>query len=47
VKKRVNLKSLARRTTGYAQMVQQQKALCAVVFSSACETAYESALRAL
>jgi hypothetical protein len=47
VKKRVNLKSLARRTTGYAQMVQQQKALYAVVFSSACEAIYASAVCAL
>jgi hypothetical protein len=37
-----DFKSLVRRTTGYAQMVQQQKALCAVVFSSASETAYAS-----
>jgi hypothetical protein len=42
-----NFKSLARRMTGYAQMVQQQKALCAVVFSSTCETAYATFFPAL
>jgi hypothetical protein len=38
---------LALAMTGYAQMLQQQNALYAVVFSSACEAAYRFFIRAL